>query len=89
MNLINGLIQPFPYLVPAFINAHFLGKRILPLAAKGAELAQIGADVGIIDVLVVDKKGLVAVEPFAHDIGKLAQRQDVGVFVERSAVFQA
>jgi len=55
---------------------------------KCTKLAQVGADVRVVDVLVVDEKSLVTVFAFANDIGQVANRQDIGAFKKSFAVFQ-
>ena len=77
VDLDDGLIKSLTHLVLDLLNAHLIGQLVFLLPAEGAELTEIGADIGIVDVLVVDEIGVVAVFPFPDHIGQIADGQDV------------
>ena len=89
MDLVDRLVQPLPHLPPDLVDRHLIGQRVFPFTAKSAELAQIDADIRVVDVLVVDKVHPFAVQPLAHDIGQIAQRQNIRMLVKGFAVCKA
>lgn len=88
VDLGDGLVLPRPDLVLDLCNPHLIGQRITFFFAKGAEFTEIGTDIGIINMLVIDKKGLVAVFAFPHDVGKIANSEDIRAGKEMFAIFQ-
>jgi len=87
VDLGDGLVKPFPDLVPDIVHAHLIGLGMALFLAKGAELTEIGADVGIVDVLVVNKKGLIAVLALPHQIGQVAKGDQIRGGIETLAIF--
>jgi len=69
MHLGDGFSQTLPHLGLDLLHRHLIGLRRLFVLAKGAELTKIGADVRVIDVLIVDEIGAVAVDPLPHQVG--------------------
>ena len=88
VDLADRLVQPLTDLGADLVQAHLVGQRVTLGTAEGAELAQVGADVRVVDVLVVDEVGAVAVLPLADDVGEVAEGEDVRVVVEATAVVQ-
>ena len=89
VDLVNRLIKTLTHLFFDFVHTHFIGKFGSLVLTKGAEFAQIGADVGIIDVLIVNKIGLAAVFTFSDDIGQVPDSENVGRFKKSFTVIQA
>ncbi len=86
VNLGYWFIQPLPHLVLDLFDAHLIRQLMAFLLAKGAELTEIGADIGIVDVLIVDKEGLVAVLALADTIGQPADGQQIRAFIQPPTV---
>jgi hypothetical protein len=63
------------------INTHLIGQIVIFFSPKSTEFAEIGADIGIIDVLVVNEVGIVAIYPLPDQIGKPAHSEDIGTLV--------
>jgi hypothetical protein len=61
MNFADRFLDPFPNFGLDVFQTHFIGQGVGGVFAKGAKTAAIGTDVGIIDMLVDDEIGLVAV----------------------------
>lgn len=59
------------------IHIHLVGARLVLLPAKGAELAAVLADIGVIDVAVGDVVCLIAVFPFANNVCNVADMMDI------------
>ena len=53
-------------------HVHLIGSRAALLGIKGAEFAALVTDVRIVDVLIADVVGPVAVQAFADDVGHVA-----------------
>ena len=74
--------------MPDLVERHRVRLGIAHLLAERAQPATGDANVGRIDVAVdVEVRG-VAVQPLAHDVGQVAERQDVGGAVQRDAVLE-
>ena len=58
-------------------------------APKSAEFTEVGTDIGIIDVLVVDEIGIVAVQSLPHDICHVTQGKNIVGLVEFDSVLNA
>ncbi len=69
------------------LQGHLVGPRLSGLAAKGAELAAVDANVGVVEVLVIDVIGPAAVEPLAHHLGQGPHPQQIGALEQGQAVF--
>ena len=80
--------SPRPARCPDLVERHRVRLRIARLLAERAEPAAGHADVGRIDVAVDVEVRDVAVQPLAHDVGHVAERQDVGGAVQRHAVVE-
>ena len=75
--------------VPDLFERHGVRLGIARLLAERAQPATRHADVGRIDVAVDVEVGDVAVQPLAHEVGQVAERQDVAGAVQRQAVLEA
>ena len=80
-------VETLPDLGLNFLNAHLVGERMPLFFAKGTEFTEIGADVGVVDMLVIDEKSLVAVLSFPDNIGLITEGEDVGMMEEGSPIF--
>src|ERR1017187_2486243 len=74
--------------LPHLFERHGVGLGIAHALAESAQAATGHADVGGVDVAVHIEIRNVAVEPLAHQVGQVAECQDVGSAVEREAVFE-
>ena len=74
--------------LPDLLERHGVGLGIVRPLAEGAQAATGHADVGGVDVAVDVEIRHVAVQPLAHQVGQVAERQDVGGAVERDAVVE-
>ena len=74
---------------PGLIQRHGVRAGILrPAASERAEAATRHADVGRVDVQVAVEVGALAVQPFAHLVGKLSHREQVRMARERHAIIE-
>ncbi len=78
----------FARAMPHFIERPGVGLGILRPLAERAQLATGHADIGRIDVAVHVEPGDVAVLALAHQVGHVAERQNIGAFEKRDAVFE-
>src|SRR5206468_3538927 len=60
--------------------------RAALFGVERAEFAELIADVGVVDMLVADVIGSVAVQTLADDIGKIADGREVGRLIEADGV---
>src|SRR5215471_21684910 len=67
----------FSRLVPDLFQRHGVRLGIAHAFAEGAKAAACHANVGRVDVAVDIEVGTVAVEALAHDIGQIADAQDI------------
>ena len=74
--------------LPHLFERHGVGLGIAHALAEGAQAATGHADVGGVDVAVHVEIGDVAVKPLAHQVGQVAERQDIGGAVERHTVLE-
>ena len=72
--------------MPYLFERHGVGGGILGALAEGAQLAGCHADVGRIDVAVDVEIRDVAVQALAHEVGHVADGEQVGGAVQRQAV---
>jgi hypothetical protein len=56
------------------------------LRIEGAELAALIADIRVVDMLIAHIVGAIAVQALADDIGQIANRRQIGGFVEANAI---
>ena len=84
----DGLAPAFAGAVPDLFERHGVGLGIAHPLAERAQPATGHAHVGGIDVAVDVEVGDVAVQALAHQVGQVAERQDVGGAVERHAVLE-
>ena len=82
------LAPAFAGAVPDLFERHGVGLGILAPSCRTRTAATGHAHIGGIDVAVDVEVGLVAVQALAHQVGQVAERQDVGGAVERQAVFE-
>src|SRR5262249_28268889 len=68
--------------------AHDVAFGAFQVGPKGAERAAVNADVGGVQVRVDVVVGEVAVLPLAHPVGQLAEREQVGLFLQEQAVLE-
>jgi hypothetical protein len=61
---------------------------VLGWDVKRAELAELVADIRVVDVLVTDVPGNVAAHPFSNDVGEIPDRIEIGRGVKRQPVFE-
>jgi hypothetical protein len=61
---------------------------MLLFLAIGTEFTEIGADVGVVDVLIINKKCLITVLALTNDIGEIADSQNIWAVKKTFAVFQ-
>ena len=87
VDLGDGLVGPLLDLAQDLLQGHLIGPRLPGLAAEGAELAPIDADIGVVDMLVVDIEGLAPVQPLPHHLGQGPDPQQIGALKQRQAVF--
>ena len=73
MDLGYGLIKPLSHLLFYRLKVHLVGKIRLFIFAKGTELTEIGTDVRIINMLIIDKIGVIPVLSIADNIGHIAK----------------
>jgi len=59
------LVKPFPNLPHHIFHRHLIGLFGFFVLAEGAKFTEIGADIRIIDMLVVNEIGVVAIKPLA------------------------
>ena len=87
-NSVTASLQPSPARCQTSSSdmVYALGSRTL--LAERAQPATGHADVGGIDVAVDVEVGRVAVQPLAHEVGQVAERQDIGGAVQRQAVLE-
>src|SRR4030042_3324210 len=88
MNLGDGLGQPSLHLGEDLPQGHLIGPLLPCLLPEGAEFTAIDADVGIIEVLVVNIKCLAAVEALPHDIRQITHPQEVRTLKKGKAVLR-
>ncbi len=69
------------------LHVHLVGGGTAFFGVKRAELAELVADVGVVDVLIADIVRFVAVQPFAHDVGKVAHCAQARRMVQPNAIF--
>ena len=75
-----------------FDNANDFLNRVLEsvgiefVSSKRAELSRKDANVGVIDVTIVDVAGVIAVLSFAHDISDHAQRIEFARFIQSQRI---
>ncbi len=80
------LAPAFTRAMPDFVQGPGVSLRILGSLSEGAQLAACHANIGRIDVPVDVKPRDVAVFALAHQVGHIAQGQNIGAFVKRYAV---
>ena len=74
--------------MPHLFERHGVGLGIAHLLAEGAQAATGHADIGGVDVAVDVEISGVAVQALAHQVGHVAQRQNVLSAVKRDAIFK-
>ncbi len=84
----DGLAPAFAGALPDLFERHGVGLGVAHALAEGAQAATGHAHVGGIDVAVDVEVGGVAVQALAHQVGQVAERQDIGGAVERDAVVE-
>jgi len=77
MDFSDRLVKSGPNLLLDLRHTHLIGELGALFFAKGAKLAQIGADIGVIDMLIVDEKGAGTIVPLPHDIGEIADGENI------------
>jgi len=70
------------------LNTHLVGERMPFFFAKCTEFTEIGTDVGVVDMLVINEKSLVAVLSFPDNVGQIAEGEDVGMVIEGLPIFE-
>ena len=89
MNLGDRLGQSFPHFGTDLVDAQLKGQGGFGATPKGAKLAEITANIGIVDVLVVDEVGLIAVDPPPYQIGEITESEDIVTAIEPQALGNA
>ena len=84
----DGLAPAFAGALPDLFQRHGVRLGVAHALAEGAQAATGHAHIGGIDVPVDVEVGLRAVQAFAHQVGQVAERQDIGGAVERHAVLE-
>ena len=69
-----------------FLNRVLKGVRIAFLGGKSTELARQHTDIGVIDVPVVDVRGVVAVLALAHHVRDHSKAVEIIRAIERQSV---
>jgi hypothetical protein len=82
-------IEALPDLGLNVLDAHLVGERMPLFFAKCTEFAQICADVGIVDVLVIDEKGQIAVLALPDNVGQVAESEDIRMLIKGSSILQS
>ncbi len=77
MNFRYRLCQALLDLTDYFLQTHFISLRMAGFFAESAEFAAIDADIGIIDVLVDNVIGLVAVPLLPDDVRQIPHSQKI------------
>ena len=72
---------------PHLVERHGVGARVLGLFAERTETATRHADIGRIDVPVYVEVGYIAVQILAHEVGHVADSEQVRTAIESEAVF--
>jgi hypothetical protein len=88
VNLGDGLMQAVLDPGQDLLQGHLIGPFLSGFSPKRAEFAAIDADVGIIEVLVVNVKGFAAMQPLPDDVRQKAHPQEVFAVKERQAVMR-
>ena len=70
------------------LQTHLVGQRVAGLFPEGAEFAPINADIGIIDMLIDDVIGFIAVPPLPDDVGQIAHAQQIGAAIQGQAILK-
>ena len=81
-------IQPLPHLVLDILYTHFIGKRMVSFSTKSTKFTEICANIGIINMLIVDEKSLVTVFAFTNDIGQGPESKNVWMLIQLFSIFQ-
>ena len=68
------------------LDAHFIGEVRILVLAKSAELAEIGADIRIVDMLVIDEKRIVAVFSFPNNVCQISDGEEIRALVQADAI---
>ena len=89
MDLADRFVESLPDLGLDLLNTHLVGERMPFFFAECTKFTEIRADVGIVNVLIIDKKGLVPVLSFSDNIGQIAEGEDIGVVEKRTPIFKA
>src|SRR5674476_1026891 len=84
----DGLAPAFAGALPDLFQRHGVRLGVAHPLAERAQAATGHADIGRIDVPVDVKVGFRTVQAFAHQVGQVAERQDIGGAVERHAVLE-
>ena len=69
-----------------FLNRIFESVGIAFPGREGAELARKDADVGVVDVTVVNVTRVVPIFSFAHDIRHYSQRVEIARLIQRERI---
>ena len=84
----DGLAPAFAGALPHLFERHGVGLGIAHALAESAQAATGHAHIGGVDVAVDVEVGDVAVQALPHQVGQVAERQDIGGAVERQAVVE-
>src|ERR1051326_8840486 len=78
--------ERFPHSANDFINRRLEGVRIALFCGKSAKLARKNADVGVIDVTVMNVSGVVTVFSLAQNVSDHSRRVEVMRAVKRDRI---
>jgi len=81
-----GLVQMLAHAALDVVHRQDVGVLLLRRPVERAELAARHADVRVVDVLVDDVVGLLAVQPLTHVVGERPHGEQIGMAVETEAV---
>ena len=85
----DGLAPALAGAVPDLFQGHGVRLGVAHALAEGAQPATGHAHVGRVDVAVDVEIGGVAVQALAHEVGQVAEREDIGGAEQGEAVFES
>ena len=78
----NWFIETISHFLFHLLNAHFICEIRIFFSAKRTKLAQVGTDVGIIYMLIINEIGIIAIQPVSDDICEIAKCKNIIAAVE-------
>jgi hypothetical protein len=88
MDFCNGQVPVSPNALPNLLKGHLIGVGTSFFRVERAKLAELVANVRVIDVLVAHVVGFVPVSALPHEVGKITHAREVRAFIEAHPILK-